>query len=237
MSDTQQSTKKFALPKYIHKDLENYNRITVHFNHKTAQRVPLSEKIINIILQVKTLYGVDNILTITTNKTYINIYENYVKKVQKSAYIKQNRGCILRVHGQHKSNLFGWSDQEDGDVLDKYMSQQNIEKYQHNIVDVHDFCLSGMPDVNLVKEMIQPVAHATNLCKDTYLSESYVEYKLNLDAVTCFVIREYIDDSKINIMLVTEMNEEKKILPDKLAKFVDYVGNINYIVNNTVDPV
>lgn len=237
MSDTQQTTKKFDLTKYIHKDLENYNRITVYFNHKKAQHDTLTEKIIDIILQVKTLYGVNNILTITTNKTYINIYENYFKKVQKSAYIKQNRGCILRVHGQHKSNLFGWSDQEDGDVLDKYMSQQNIEKYQHNIVDVHDFSLSEMPEVNLVKEMIRLVAHASNLCKDTYLSESYVEYKLNLDAVTCFIIREYIDDSKINIMLVTEMNEEKKILPDKLTKFVDYISNINYIVNNTVDIV
>lgn len=237
MSKTQKGKIQLDLAKYIHKDLENYNRITVQFNHKTAHYIPLYERIINIILQVKTLYGVDNILTITTNKTYINIYENYVKKVQKSAYIKQNRGCILRVHGQHKSNLFGWSDQEDGDILDKYMSQQNIEKYQHNIVDVHDFSLGGFADVNLVKELIQPVAHATNLCKDTYLSESYVEYKLKLDPITCFVIREYISESKINIMLVIEMNEEKKILPAKLAKFVDYVGNINYIINNTVPTV
>jgi hypothetical protein len=165
-----------------------------------------------------------------------------VKKIQKCTYIKQNRICALRILGQSKYNLFGWSDQEDGDALDKYMSQQNIEKYRHCIIDLHD--IPAIPNVQLCKENIDIITHCTNLCKDTYIKESYVDYKIKLDAVTCFIIREYIDTGSlgqrdatasthcVNIMLVCEFNEEVKILPDKLAKLENYINGLNYIITN-----
>ena len=227
--------KQFDFAKYIQKDLEDYNRLVVYFNNKLPQTNPqpntVSEILINIILQVKTAFNVDNSLDISSNTCYINIYDNYVKKIQKSAYIKQNRVCALRTLGQAKSNLFGWSDQEDGDALDKYMSQQNIEKYRHSIIDLHD--IPAIPNVQLCKENISVITQCTNLCKDTYLNESYIDYKIKLDAVTCFIIREYVSStSRINIMLMCEFNEEKRILGDKLEKLEKYINGVNYIIAN-----
>ena len=125
--------------------------------------------------------------------------------------------------------MFGWSDQEDGDVLDKYISQQNIEKYSYSIIDLHEMPSST---VQLCKEHISSTTQCANLCKDTYICESYVDYKLKLDAVTCFIIREYVDTHYINIMLICEFNEETKILPDKLVKLGKYINAVNYIIAN-----
>jgi hypothetical protein len=226
--------KQFDFAKYIQKDLEDYNRLIVYFNNKlpqpNTQPNTVSETLINIILQVKTAFNCANLMDISSNTCYINIYDNYVKKIQKSAYIKQNRVCALRMLGQSKSNLFGWSDQEDGDALDKYMSQQNIEKYRHNIIDLHD--IPAIPNVQLCKESIDVITQCTNLCKDTYLNESYIDYKIKLDAVTCFIIREYVATSRINIMLMCEFNEEKRILSDKLEKLENYINGVNYIIAN-----
>lgn len=236
--------KQFDFAKYMQKDLEDYNRLIVYFNNKLQQSNILYETLINIILQVKTAFNIIDPIDISTNTCYINIYDNYVKKIQKSVYIKQNRVCALRTLGQFKSNLFGWSDQEDGDVLDKYLSQRNIEKYSHNIVDLHDIpnitTSTGIRcNVQLCKENIGVITQCTNLCKDTYLNESYVDYKLNIDAVTYFIIREYVDNgvtpvniSSINIMLVVEFNEEKRVLSDKLERIEKYINSINYIIAN-----
>lgn len=232
--------KQCDLSKYILKNLEDYNRISAYFNNKLPQTLSISELISNIILQVKTVFNIIDVLDISSNICYINIYDDYVKKIQKYSYIKQNRVYALHMLSQSKSNLFGWSDQEDGDVLDKYMSQQNIEKYRYHIIDLHD--LHSIPNpllsnVQLCKEHIEVITQCTNLCKDTYICESYIDYKLKLDAVTCFIIREYIESSStgnpiINIMLLCEFNEETKILPDKLVKFENYITAINYIITN-----
>jgi hypothetical protein len=226
------------------KDLADYNRLVVYFNDKLPQLMSHSDTISNIILQVKTAFTIIDTVDITTNKCYINIYDNYIKKIQKCAYIKQNRVCALRMLGQTKSNLFGWYDQEDGDVLDKYLSQQNIEKYRHRVIDLHD--MPTLSNVQLCKEYIGITTQCTNLCKDTYICESYVDYKLKLDAVTCFIIREYVDTictgiespaqcngtCRVNIMLICEFNEETKVLPDKLVKLEKYINAVNYIITN-----
>ena len=73
--------KTFELAKYIHKDLGDYNRLTVYFNTKLSQSSVNSEKISNIILQVKTAFNVVDVLDISINKCYINIYDNHVKKI------------------------------------------------------------------------------------------------------------------------------------------------------------
>lgn len=223
--------KTFELTKYIQKDLESYNRLVVYFNSKLKKNIITPSKTIsNIILQVKTAFNILDTLDISINKCYINIYDNYVKKIQKCAYIKQNRLCALRILGESKSNLFGWSDQEDGDVLDKYMSQQNVEKYRHSIIDLHN--IPALDNVQLCKEHIGVTTQCANLCKDTYICESYVDYKLKLDPVTCFIIREYVDISRINIMIICEFNEESKILPDKLVKLDNYINGVDYIIAN-----
>ena len=74
--------KQFEFAKYIQKDLEDYNRLVVYFNNRLPQTNTQSETIINIILQVKTAFNVDNLLDISSNTCYINIYDNYVKKIQ-----------------------------------------------------------------------------------------------------------------------------------------------------------
>jgi len=222
--------KQFDFAKYIQKNLEEYNRLVVYFNNILPHTITLPEKLINIILQVKTAFNITDTLDISTNMCYINIYDNYIKKIQKCAYIKQNRVCALRILGQAKSNLFGWSDQEDGDALDKYMSQQNIDKYHHNIVDLCD--IPNISNVQLCKENICVITQCTNICKDTYIKETYVDYKLKLDAVTCFIIREYTSTTRINIMLVVEFNENTKILAGKIDKLEKYINDLNYIIAN-----
>jgi hypothetical protein len=245
---TTSTHKQFDFAKYIQKNLEEYNRIVVYFNNILPWNrnfITLSETLINIILQVKTAFNITDTLDISTNICYINIYDDYVKKIQKSAYIKQNRVCALQMLGQAKSNLFGWSDQEDGDVLDKYMSQQNVDKYHHNIIDLcdipwsHNFNYavphhSNIANVQLCKENIGVVTQCTNICKDTYIKETYVDYKLKLDAVTCFIIREYTSTTttRVNIMLVVEFNEKTKILADKLEKIEKYINGIGHIIAN-----
>jgi hypothetical protein len=217
-------TSAFDLEKYIHKDLEEYNRLVIYFNSST---IKTSNDIIDLLLCIKTGLSVEDIITITTNTCYINIYDNYVKKMQKIAYSKQNRVFSIRNMGQIKSNLFGWAEQEDADIQDKYVSQKNIEKYRYNIID-----LTELADVKLCKEKIDINTQCTNLCKDTYLCESYVEYRINIDTVTCFVIREYLAESRINIMLVCEVNEEKKVLPDKCKKIVHMANTIRYMITD-----
>jgi hypothetical protein len=246
--------KTFEFAKYMHKDLADYNRLVVYFNNKLPQTNSRSEIVSNIILQIKTVFSILDSVDITTNKCYINIYDNYIKKIQKSAYIKQNRVYALHILGESKSNLFGWSDQEDGDVLDKYISQRNIEKYTHSIIDLHEIPMINnvndeLSSVQLCKEYIGITTQCTNLCKDTYICESYVDYKVKLDAVTCFIIREYVDTvctdielavqrnatvgtHRINIMLMCEFNEEMKIFPDKLVKLEKYINAVNYIIAN-----
>lgn len=239
--------KKFEFTKYIQKDLADYNRLGIYFNNKLPQTKSQAENISNIILQVKTAFNIVDTLDITTNICYINIYDNYIKKIQKCTYNKQNRVCALHILGESKSNLFGWSDQEDGDVLDKYMSQQNIEKYRYSIIDLHD--MPTLDNVQLCKEHIDVTTQCTNLCKDTYICESYVDYKVKLDAITCFIIREYVDTvctgiesptlynaiggtNRVNIMLMCEFNEETKVLPDKLVKLEKYINAVKYIITN-----
>lgn len=214
------------LPKYIHKDLEEYNRFVVYFN---SVNIKTSNDIINLLLCVKTGLSVEDIISITNNTCYINIYDNYVKKMQKIAYKKQNRIFVLRNMGQSKSNLFGWAEQEDADIQDKYISQKNIEKYRYAIID-----LTETGPLKLCKEKIDINTQCSNSCKDTYLCESYVEYRINIDTVSCFILREYVADSKINIMLVCEINEEKKVLPDKCHRIAHIVNTIQYIIANTV---
>ncbi len=85
--------KHFDFSKYIQKNLEEYNRLIVYFNNILPHTDTLSEKLINIILQVKTAFNITDTLDISTNMCYINTYDNYIKKIQKSAYIKQNRIC------------------------------------------------------------------------------------------------------------------------------------------------
>ena len=101
--------------------------------------------------------------------------------------------------------------------------------------------------MQLCKENISVITQCTNLCKDTYLNESYIDYKIKIDTVTCFIIREYVatgctgaqcndtgvsSASRINIMLMCEFNEEKRILSDKLEKLDKYINGVNYIIAN-----
>jgi hypothetical protein len=214
------------LQKYVHKDLEEYNRLVVYFN---SSNIKTSSDVINLLLCVKTGLSVEDIISITNNTCYINIYDNYVKKMQKIAYTKQNRIFSLRNMGQSKSNLFGWSEQEDADIQDKYVSQKNIEKYRYSIVDLNE-----LDALKLSKEKIDINTQCSNICKDTYLCESYVEYRIKIDTISCFIIREYLEDSNVNIMLVCEINEEKKVLPEKCQKIAYTVNTIQYIIANNV---
>lgn len=217
-------TSVIDLQKYIHKDLENYNRLIIYFEPKNTV---IHEYIINLLLQVKTGLCIEDIINMSTNVCYYNIYGNYVKCIQKQIYMKQNKTHILRNIGQYKSNLFGWSEQDDGDSLDKHVSQKNIDKYVQNIVDIND-----LDSIKLCKENMQPYQTCLNFCKDTYICESFVEYMLKINAYSHFVIREYITNSRINIMLICDVNEEKKIIPEKLSNIKTLINNINYIITN-----
>jgi len=211
--------------------LETFNRIRVIFNYEPNK----FQDIASILLRVKTALEIEQSINILLKRKHINITDSSIKETQKTLYKKQNRIMLDMPVTQGKSNLFGWNPVEDAPIIDKYISQPLIQRYIPDIISLDEY-----DKLTFIKENRTPITEYSNVCKDTILTESYLEYKLVLDSATTFYIAEYyLPDSagassykKTNIVLECEFNEESRVNTQKLDLFAGRIRDINYLLGH-----
>lgn len=220
--------------------LSTFNRLRVLFkSHIQHPDTNCPATICNILLQIKTYYGLDIPITISLKHKSTSIQDNITKESQKFIYKKQNKVLLDRQTNKGRSNLFGWHIVDDAPIVDKYASQPAMNRYKRDIVALDD-----MDNFIVVRELRVLDTQYVNVCKDTSLTEQFISYELKLDsACTVYINQFYLAGTtssvpttsspykKTNIVLECEFNEESKVIQSKLDKLAKYISDINYIIN------
>ena len=224
------------------KYLREINIINVNYNcFSNINKLTIQD----LIIKFKTLY--ESSLKINVINQYNNINDNNIIENKKNIYINENKNLNLKL--SEKRNYFF------GDKNNKLNLFNNYQKYKRDIRDIYIINTkknninnnknNNDKNINL-NNIILKIINIENLNNNTLsnrINDTYIiEYIIYLNNET-FIrnknyisIKEYIDKNNNNnyfsIDLIFEINENDKIITNKLIEIKKIINQVNYIINN-----
>ena len=225
------------------KYLREINIINVNYNcFSNINKLTIQD----LIIKFKTLY--ESSLKINVINQYNNINDNTIIENKKNIYINENKNLNLKLSEKRnyffgdknsKLNLFNNYQKYKRDIRDIYIintKKNNINNDKNNNdknknINLNNIILKTINIENLNNNTL------SNRINDTYIIE-YIIYLNNETFIknkNYISIKEYIDKNNNNyfsIDLIFEINENDKIITNKLIEIKKIINQVNYIINN-----
>tara|TARA_B100000927_G_scaffold127342_1_gene102699 strand:- start:100 stop:816 length:717 start_codon:yes stop_codon:yes gene_type:complete len=224
------------------KYLREINIINVNYNcFSNINKLTIQD----LIIKFKTLY--ESSLKINVINQYNNINDNTIIENKKNIYINENKNLNLKLSEKrnyffgdknNKLNLFNNYQKYKRDIRDIYIintKKNNINNNKNNNdknINLNNIILKTINIENLNNNTL------SNRINDTYIIE-YIIYLNNETFIrnkNYISIKEYIDKNNNNnyfsIDLIFEINENDKIITNKLIEIKKIINQVNYIINN-----
>lgn len=226
------------------KYLREINLINVNYNSfKNRDKLTIQD----LIIKFKTLY--ESNLKINVINQYNNINDTTIIENKRNIYIDENKNLNLKLSEKRnyffgdknsKLNLFNNYQKYKRDIRDIYIintKKNNIDNNKNNN-DKNKNINSNNIILKTINIEILNNNTLSNRINDTFI----LEYIISLNNETFIKnknyisIKEYIDKNNNNnyfsIDLIFEINENDKIITNKLIEIKKIINQVNYIINN-----
>lgn len=226
------------------KYLREINIINVNYNSfKNRDKLTIHD----LIIKFKTLY--ESNLKINVINQYNNINDTTIIENKRNIYIDENKNLNLKLSEKRnyffgdknsKLNLFNNYQKYKRDIKDIYIintKKNNIDNNKNNN-DKNKNINSNNIILKTINIEILNNNTLSNRINDTFI----LEYIISLNNETFIKnknyisIKEYIDKNNNNnyfsIDLIFEINENDKIITNKLIEIKKIINQVNYIINN-----
>ena len=229
------------------KYLRDINTINVNYNcFNDKNKLSIQD----LIIKFKTLY--ESSLKINLIHQYNNINDNVIVENKKNIYINENNNSNLKLSEKrnyffgdknNKLNIFNNQQRYKKDIRDIYIvttkknlsnekNLSNDKKLKNKSINTNNIILKTINIENLNNNIL------SNRINDTFI----IEYRIDLNNENFIKnknyisIKEFIDKNHNNnyfsIDVIFEINENDKIITNKLIEIKKIINQISYIINN-----
>jgi hypothetical protein len=211
--------------------LDKYNQIQIIIPVADMNTIP------DIILRIKTYIAEPTQLSISTVVQKIDSNTGIIKSYKKQLYTGANIENFQSHASNGKSNLFGWSPDEDDRVLINYASQPNIPKYKLDINTVHEIKnAESSAAICYLTCTYTAIDTCVQITHENCITETYIEYELAITNYCKVYIRVFQPESetgqcRIVCVIVCQIEEESHVIPAKLGLLHKLFAIININTN------